>query len=301
MSFNFNFQLQKSTIIALLLLVVICGILWGYSFYKECNNDKQGKNSAKESFSGNECSDPAEDLLKPFNPKIKGYNDDLHYENQSEKPWQHHDVQGSLPVDPVVKYSKAYYYEFDNKKYMDKLKIALAVPCALLADAVNDSSWSAPYQLDMDNIDDTNVDVSKEVKEAYDACIENVATKLNSSSAMILPGYIDKASSKPETENSAISADIQIVHDVMRSYRMHLKEKSMYLIDIELLLYRENKFEGKHVKLSCTAKFLPNRKVWFTNVVAVDILGVVPEDHIALFPVNASNPFDIPAQEETEN
>jgi len=36
---------------------------------------------------------------------------------------------------------------------------------------------------------------------------------------------------------------------------------------------------------------LPNKKIWFTNVVAVDLLGVVPEDQIALFPVNAYDLF----------
>jgi hypothetical protein len=61
---------------------------------------------------------------------------------------------------------------------------------------------------------------------------------------------------------------------------------------MELLLYRENKYQGKHVSVSCTAK----HKLfsgWYINVVAVDIIGVVPEDQIALFPVDATNPFEI--------
>lgn len=310
MTLNLTIQLQKSTQIALLLLVVVCGILWGYSFYKEGKNyiTNQSRNeSNKEKFIGtinssddtgngsidNSCNNPIDDLLKPFNPNIKGYNDDLQYDNQGNKPWQHHDVQGSLPVDHVVKFNKAYYYEYDNKKYTDRLKTALAVPCSLLADAVNDSSWSIPYSLNQENREnlDSNAtqEVTQEVNDAYKACIENVATKLNKSPAMVLPGYIDKT----EEDGSASSADIQVVHDIMKSYRKHLKEKSMYLVEMELLLYRENKFEGKHIKLSCTAKFLPNKKVWFTNAVAVDLIGVVPEDQIALFPVNASNPFDI--------
>jgi hypothetical protein len=287
MTSSLTFHVQRSTLVALLLLVVVCSILWGYSFYKECRISTENINS-KEKFSvteignNNSCLDPRDDLTKSFNPKIKGYNDDLLYENKSDKPWQHHDIQGSLPLDPIVKYPKAYYYEFDNKKYMDNLKTALAVPCALLADAVNDSSWSKLYTFE--DVEPTQ-EATQEVNDAYNACIQNVATKLNTSSAMVLPGYTNDTSIK--------SASIQVVHDIMRSYRKHLKEKSMYLIDMELLLYRENKFEGKHVKISCTAKFLPNRKVWFTNVVAAELLGVVPEDQIALFPVNASNPFDI--------
>jgi hypothetical protein len=83
---------------------------------------------------------------------------------------------------------------------------------------------------------------------------------------------------------------IQVVHDILHSYKVHNNSDGMYLIDMERLLYRENKHHGKDVNITCTAKKV--NKGWVVNVVVVDLIGVVPEEDIALFPVIPSNPFD---------
>ena len=330
-------------------LLVLIGAVWGkciYKHYLKAINNMTGNESPSDIVMERfDCKNPEDDLKGPFNPNIKFYNDDLSYSNaeplgtatKTDYPWLHHDVQGSLPVNTIVKYNKAYYFELDNVQYLSALKKALEVPCALIKDAVDGSNWgetinpaaSVPanttsYPLrDAASIQDqmgaqplsialpasrkntvdstsndgllamplptsTSLDTAtamypSKVNDAYNACIATIDKKLNTSSAMALPG---------DPDMSLPSSKIQVIHDLLKSYKVHVNEDSMYLLNIELLLYRENKYQGKHVSMSCIAKY-KMFSGWYINVVAVDIIGVVPEDQIALFPVNASNPFDV--------
>jgi hypothetical protein len=226
--------------------------------------------SLKESF--DDC--VVDELQVPFdsNIHILPSNDDLIYANTGTSPWLHHTVQGSLPVDPSVQFKKAYYYELDNKRYINGLRKALIVSCGLIYDAIQQGNWGTSV---------TSSDTaSDEVIAAYNACVSSIASKLNSSDALDLPG--DSASPKR----------IQVVHDILKSYKVNSHIYHMYLIEMELVLYRENKYHAKHISLTCTAK-KQGYNQWSTNVVAVKLLGVVPEDQIALYPVIASNPFEV--------
>jgi len=60
---------------------------------------------------------------------------------------------------------------------------------------------------------------------------------------------------------------------------------------MQLILYRQAKYNGKHIDVTCTAKKKDN--MWIIHVVAVRILGIVAEEDIGLYPVIPSNPFSI--------
>ena len=53
---------------------------------------------------------------------------------------------------------------------------------------------------------------------------------------MDLPGYDEKR-------------DIQVVHDIMLRYRTSVENNSYIINDIDMILYRAGKFQGKHVKM----------------------------------------------------
>ena len=230
------------------------------------------------------CPSPSTDADTPLTPDIMGYNGDLEYTNLGEDAWKHHGVQGSLMVDPKVKYPNAYYYELDNTAFMNGLRKALVVPCTLVSEAISNDNWS-PSKFPLES----GVSPPNDVMDAYNSCVNTISSRLNGAASLKLPG---DSPSKP--------SKIQIVHDILKSYKVHKTSTllPMYLIDMELLFYRESKYQGKHVGLTCTVK--KNMKGgWFTNVVAIHLLGVVPEDQIAMFPVTADNPFDI--QQQTVN
>lgn len=234
----------------------------------------------------------AEELLSIFNndiydsnkspldangDKIIAYNDDLLYTNTGNKPWEHHPVQTSIPNDTKVKFKNAYYYEFDNITYLQNLKIALIVPCKLLADAVLTSNWSN----DIDPGSTANNKITREATVGYTKCLQYIDNKINNAKSMILPSDV----------KLQVRAKIQLVHDIFKLFKVHKTSNSMYLINIELILYRQSKYNGKHIEVTCTAK--KNNTKWIIHVVAVRILGVVSEENIGLFPVIPVDPLSV--------
>ena len=225
--------------------------------------------------SNDDLYDPKKSPLDPNGDKVIAYNDELLYANNGNKPWEHHDVQRSIPDDPKVKFTNAYYYEFDNKTFLQNVKIALVVPCDLLADAVLTSNWSNKIDPSIQN------NLTDEITDAYNNCLKYIDSQINNAESMILPSDI----------KLAIRSKIQIVHDIFKSYKIHNDSKSMYLIHMELILYRQAKYNGKHIEVTCTAKKKNN--LWIIHVVAIRILGIVAEEDIGLYPVLPSNPFSV--------
>ena len=189
-------------------------------------------------------------------------------------------VNRSIPDNPEVKFTNAYYYEFGNKLYLHNIKTALAVPCDLLADAVLTSNWDKLIDPSI-NTNNSNEKILQEVVDGYNKCLIYIDEKINNAVSMILPGE----------KNIETPSQIQIVHDILKSYKMHTTSQSMYLIHIELILYRLSKYNGKHVELTCTAKKVNTN--WIIHVVAIRILGVVPEEDIALYPVTPKDNLSI--------
>jgi len=241
------------------------------------NTPKLNTNDTTSNIS-NICSDNNQPV-SAINNDIIAYNDDLISTNTGNNPWEHHKVHKSIPINPEVKFTNAYYYEFGNLLYLNNMKTALVVPCDLLADAVLTSNWSELINPSISmNSDESTL---QEVVDGYNNCLMYIDDKINNAISMILPGE----------KNVKTPSRIQIVHDIFKSYKMHTTSQSMYLIHIELILYRLSKYNGKHVELTCTAKKVDTD--WIIHVVAINILGVVPEEDIALYPVIPNDNLNI--------
>lgn len=206
--------------------------------------------------------------------KYKPANTRIMYYNTGELPWQRHKIQSSIPYDVKVKdeVNNAYYYEYDNKTYNEKLKEVFKSNCEELIIATEGTSWSR--WLYAKAVDDPKL--SQLLVDYYNKIYAFVYTRLNESSEMKLP-----SADSPKT--------IQIVHDILLRYRYHNSEKSYYMFDIEMILYREGKLQGKHIKLVavCNGKNI--------NIILCRIIGVVSEDQIALHPyvaVDSMNDVD---------
>lgn len=284
-------------IISLIVIFVIFYI-WGKQIHKKYLHIINGIRN-EEFVDSATC--PPELPLGPTT--VVAYNDDIAYSNKgtgkgkgkegkngnkvNKEPWLHHPVNGSLELDPKVTFKNAYYYEFDNLKYESGLKIALVVPCQLMADAVTTGNWGE----EIDPATATSL-TTPEAIDAYNGCITYVYQKINGASSMVLPGAASEENPKP---------NIQVVHDILKWFKIHTSTPDMFLIDMELVLYRENKVHGKHVHVTCTAKKSSDKTGWVVNVVAVEVLGIVPEDNIALFPIVPSNPFGIDQLDVSED
>jgi hypothetical protein len=194
--------------------------------------------------------------------KYKPYNIRLMYENTGEYPWNRHTINSSIPYDVNIKKEavNVYYYEFDNKTFNNKLKKVFKSNCEELIIAVEGSEWNNwinPKTL-------KDIDEKNKLKSYYNKIFEFAIKRLNSD-IMNLPGE-DK------------DQKIQIVHDIMLRYRKHKLYPLYYMFDIDMILYRAGKFQGKHIKLVA----ITNGST--INVILANIIGVVSEDNIVIYP-----------------
>ena len=194
--------------------------------------------------------------------KYKPYNIRLMYENTGEYPWNRHTINSSIPYDVNIKKEavNVYYYEFDNKTFNNKLKKVFKSNCEELIIAVEGSEWN--NWINPKTLKDTNE--KNKLKSYYDKIFEFAIKRLNSD-IMNLPGEDKKQK-------------IQIVHDIMLRYRKHKLYPLYYMFDIDMILYRAVKFQGKHIKLVA----ITNGST--INVILANIIGVVSEDNIVIYP-----------------
>jgi hypothetical protein len=206
--------------------------------------------------------------------KYKPVNTRIQYTNSGDLPWNRHGINSSIPFDVKVKdeATNAYYYEYDNKIYNEKLKTVFRSNCEELIIATEGtrwSKWSNPKNIKQDE------EINK-LLTLYNKVFEFVKYTLNNSKELELPSY--------DTD-----MEIQIVHDILLNYRQNLDDKSYYMLNIDMILYREGKLQGKHVKFVVVTNGVK------TNVILARIIGVVSEDNIALHPytgVDTMNTLD---------
>lgn len=218
-------------------------------------------NKTVENFNMNESTIRYNNLFKykPSNARIM-------YNNTGELPWNRHIINSSIPYDIDIKpeAQNVYYYEFDNKTYAEKLKKLFKNNCEEIIIAVEGNEWTNwinPKTLD-DEI------IKSKLVFHYNKILEIITTSLNEDGIMDLPGYDEKR-------------DIQVVHDIMLRYRTNIKKSNYLMFDIDMILYRSGKFQGKHVKVVAVSN-------GFTvNIIMVKVIGVIAEDKIVLHPYRA--------------
>lgn len=170
------------------------------------------------------------------------HNYDILLNNPNDKPWNRHPIS-SIRRDLKPKYDNVFYFELDNDVYMNSFKQTFHFPCDI-DNRFSSSNWSTIYEVNDDNTYIIN---------AYNAFISYINDELNTSKNMILKE--DPNNKKP----------IQIVHDILQNYRVHKKYKNIILLHIELLLYRESKYNGKHIGIKCVIINTKNNKVIFSS------------------------------------
>lgn len=205
--------------------------------------------------------------------------DELAYVNKGQAPWLHYAIHQSNISDPIIKYKNAYYYEMPNEEYENALKHAFALKsCNALTQALRKAEWSD----------------AKKPSEVLGSRWVGVYEQW-------LAEFTQTINAAPELKLTGDTTAIQVVHDRWIAVHTHVNDPTLLRMDIEVILYRMGKPHGKHVSMSVIAKRMGDEGKFATTVVAIEILGVVPEDQIALFPVVASNPFDPPEMAYNEN
>lgn len=172
----------------------------------------------------------------------------------------------SVPLDLTTKYPNAFYHEMNNADFEKALKLTFASDktCSPLKMALQNKDWKLIGQ-----------DEPFGIQQIY----ENVAIK----------GMRTMLKNSPHF--AKVPGVVQIVYEDRQKTFKHVTSPNTYLIYSEMIMYRENKYHAKHVATNIVLK--QNAKdVWEYQVVTVEVLGILFEDKVAMYPVSANNPFD---------
>ena len=156
-------------------------------------------------------------------------NGDILLVNPNTKPWDRHPIN-SIPRNLKPKYDNVFYYELDNDLYMNSFYETFRMPCCTIPDKYidNSSNWSSILEANQ----------SSDITEAgYNVFIKYIHDALNTSEYFILK------------EDPKYTKKIQVVHDIFVNYKKHSVEPYTILLHCEVLLYRENKYNGKHIAI----------------------------------------------------
>jgi hypothetical protein len=163
--------------------------------------------------------------------------------------------------DPQSRYPRAYYTEMDNTDFLLGLQSTFHIPCGTGARAVHER-WS---------------DVSIEhpfVVSVYNSVLGWMTQKLNSGQACF---------TLPDGTNPPFQV---VAHELKRAQ----ESPSAFLLDFDAVLYRYGRFNAKHIGFTV---FVDKKEKDQRYAVRIELVGVVSEDKIALFPVEARDPLDI--------
>lgn len=198
--------------------------------------------------------------------QYKAYNTRLSYRNTGELPWERHEIHSSLPLDLKVKYKEAYFYEYGNDEYTLKLREIFNNNCEKLIMVVEGTNWTKWQNPKNNNKPDI-------LLSYYNNIYNYIYNMINDSDILNLPN------DNPPTK-------IQIVHDILKRYRQNIDNPSYYLFEIEIVLYREGKLQGKHFKFIVMSNNIS------INVIIIKLIGVISEDNIIMHPILANDDYN---------
>lgn len=196
-----------------------------------------------------------------FTGDVVAANEEIARTNDGTQPWNRHPVNSIayLQMRPafqrgVRNHMNAGYYEIDNYTYDIAVKKAFAYGCQaeLLGgwgEVTTPSTTAAPAKL---------------IAE-YDKMLAILQSRLRTS---------------PQLRT------VQIVHDRWIGIQKHITHANVYMLSMEVILYQQGKFQGKHVSLSVLVdqRQIPTQY----TVTQSRVEGVVAEDQIGMFPILAN-------------
>ena len=186
--------------------------------------------------------------------------------NPSENVWDRHPIEDSLPVDFKLEYPKAYYSELDNAAFLDALNATFYDKMFM----INGTEWQPDKPANSANVPPSDV------VAGYRAATRWLLDTINSSSNFRLEGDAP--------------APFQMIHDYWNSWARGNPPNSNVMYNLDIILYREAKFQAKHINLRAILDPKTNNIIGVSDI---SIKGTIIEDRFGLFPVVQSDRTDL--------
>ena len=184
---------------------------------------------------------------------VTPYNSKINLTNKSSNLIDRHPID-SINTDVNVSID-SYYYEFSNTQYLEILNDMFKPASAEKYILLRHIEWSK--------------DIDNNITPIYNKAYQYISNTI-----------------------SRFTPDVQIVHDLLKQFKSDVKNQE-YLLEIDMILYRNYKLNGKHVSFLVYVNHLTEK------MIDIEIKGVVGEDKIGFHPITPhSNKTDF--QEYTE-
>jgi hypothetical protein len=179
---------------------------------------------------------------------IETFISDKNYINNNEYSWERNKIYSSLPYDITIKNDKNNYYDFGNDELEQKLADIFEINYIKVIKMIEGIKWSK-WKL------------SKESKN------KNL---LNNYYNKFLVYFTDKITNIIfdiyDTNNKYM-----IYNNSLIKYKYNINNEDILLLDIEIVIYRNNRPLAKHLKI-----FVITNGIYF-NVIMAKVIGVIKE------------------------
>jgi hypothetical protein len=169
------------------------------------------------------------------------------YTNTNEYSWERNNIKSSLPYDIILQNNKNIYYDYGNDELDEKFNKIFTIDNDKLIKTIEGIEWSKWI-------------LASTSKNKY--ILDNYFNKfLIYFNTIITSDYFNL----PNDDNKYIVKD-----HVLRRYKSTFNDNTL-LLDIELLIYRNNKPLARHLKILVITNGIYN------NVIMAKVIGVINE------------------------
>ncbi len=171
---------------------------------------------------------------------------DKNYTNTNIISPEYSKIYSYLPYDIISKNKENSVYDFGNDELNEKLRKQFKINYAKVISLIEGFTWSKWLQIN-------EINESERLYNYYINIIEDLNKNLKNPEFMI------------------DNVKYLIIQHHLNRYKIANENSKTYLLDISILIYRENRPLAKHLKILCICNDI------YTNFLMVKVIGVVPE------------------------
>jgi len=176
--------------------------------------------------------------------QIENFSDN--YINTNEIPIDYYKIYSSIPYDIKAKNEQSAIYDYDNDELNEKFISIFNINSPKVINLIEGIEWSKWY-----NINENNYDSYMGI------CYNNTINEFNKK-------LIDEEFDLPNNNNK-----FKIIDKTLNRYKKSSDNK--YLLDIDIIIYRNNKPLARHIKLLSVCS------INTTTIIMAKIVGVINE------------------------
>lgn len=183
------------------------------------------------------------------------------YINTKLIPFEYNQIYSSVPYDIIIKNENSIYYDYGNDELNEKFIKVYDINQNNLIKMIEGIEWTKWNLIDEKN---------------YSIKLENYLNRILKDFEKKLNNHEFKLRNNP---------NFKIIKNTPNRFKISLNDNDVILLDIDIIIYRNNKPLARHIKLLAVSNGL------YINYLFIKIIGVIKECDLSN-QLSSSNEFD---------